>query len=78
MGRHILERTLRRHRRLHYGDIKLVPVDFGLESYRPDAWHLPGGTQATTSELVSLANKRGITVRLSESLRDGQILSRLN
>ncbi len=71
------------YRRLHYGSITLVPVDNGEHPYnRPeykDSWHVPGWRRySTTKELVSLADKRGITVRLTESSSDGQTTIRLN
>lgn len=58
---------------LQYGDISLVPVE-----NRDDWWHIPGGKIATTNNLMALANKRGITLRLTESSCDGQTTTRLN
>ena len=71
-----------KYRQLHYGDIRLVPVDNGVHPYDGeayvDAWHVPGQQIVTTQELVRLATKRGITVRLTETSRDGRTTIRLN
>ncbi len=69
------------HRELHYGDIRLVPVDNGFYPYTAysDSWHVPGWRRyGTTEELVKLASKRGITVRVVESSSGGRTTFRLN
>jgi len=72
-----------RFRQLYYGEIRLIPVDNGVYPYCretfKDSWHVPGWRRyGTTDELVKLASKRGITVRLTETSSDGQTTIRLN
>jgi len=81
MGRHTLEKTFRKLRCLHYGDMRLIPVDNGVHPYTdyPDSWHVPGRREyCTTSQLVAMATRRGITVTLAETSREGKSIVRLN
>lgn len=72
----------RRYRQLHYGDIRLVPVEVGKYPYIShevfqDSWHLPGRSIATTVELVKLAKTHSIRVWLVETTQEGQTKLRL-
>jgi hypothetical protein len=69
----VTERSATRHRFLYYGDMRLVPVDGDT-----NAWHIPGRETRTTEQLVIRASNHGITLRLAESSRDGQTVTRLN
>ena len=72
------------YRRLNYGNIKLVPVQDGNESYPftreqyKDAWHVPGRTIHTTAQLVNLATSKGILVTMTQSSGAGRSTYRLN
>ncbi len=49
--------------RLVYDGIPLLPVDRDVPVSKA-LWHVPGGTRATTQELIDRANKRGVQVDL--------------
>ncbi len=78
----VREQAFRMSRRLHFGDIALIPVDDSEPPYKHErygnAWHVPGRTISSTEQLVKLADSRGITVRLTESSLDGSTTIRLN
>lgn len=69
-------------RYLNYGGIRLIcafRAEFPhncLENR--DRWHIPGRTIRSTDALVRLANKKGITVVLSEHSARGVRSVRLN
>ena len=76
MRRHVFNSV----RQLQFGNIMLVPVDNGVYPYteRPNEWHVHGCRTMTTTELLKLANDRGITITLTETSVDGHTTSRLN
>lgn len=77
------ERYNIRYRRLHYGNIKLVPVydparyPWSEEIYR-DKWHVPGRKIESTETLVSRATRKGITVTITEHSGLSAEIIRLN
>ena len=71
MARSIAERWNMNYRRLHFGEFVLVPVaDRDWYPYdQPwcaDKWHVPGRITMSTDELVALADRQDITVKLVE------------
>jgi len=72
VAKHITNRSDSvRHRRLYYDGIMLVPAGKGR-------WHVPGGQIASTCNLVTRANRQGVTVQLAESSPGGQMITQLN
>ncbi len=66
------------YRRLHFGDIQLVPVAdrdwFPYDAeWNEDKWHVPGRKIMSTEALVKLATKQGVTVTLVEHAGSTQL-----
>ena len=70
-------------RRLVFDNIKLVPV--AADAHRPwhteeykDMWHVPGRTIMSTDALVTLANKKRVTISIVEQEGIATSTTRLN
>lgn len=62
-------------KRLNFDNVALIPVDTDHWPHninlKPNSWHVPGRRIMTTTELVALADSRGLKVTLTEQDGDG-------
>lgn len=65
-------------KRLNFDTMELVPVEYPyprLEEFcngrYGDRWHVPGSRIMSTKELITLADRRGLIVSITERSGDG-------